>query len=121
MLNFPSICTCLDNFLYQLKLNILADVIRSESSNSKILTKWPSHIIIKANELTTPLNNMPLGRFFVLVYQTKYNIVMEFVDQGKPRLKGTNGLCFLKFFNDWKRVEVLCQVSSSQRYYLVEE
>jgi hypothetical protein len=39
----------IDNFLYQLRLNIFNQIISVEPADNKTLTKWPSHIIIKAN------------------------------------------------------------------------
>ena len=64
---------------------------------------------------------MKLHKFLTLIYQTKYTIVMEFSDQGKARWKSVNGLCFIKYYEEWKNVEVLCEINGVYKYYLVEE
>ena len=43
------------------------------------------------------------------------------MDQGRPRNKNPNAFRYLKTFGEWRKVQVLCEITSVYKYYLVED
>ena len=43
------------------------------------------------------------------------------MDQGRPRNKNPNAFSYLKTFGEWRKVQVLCEITSVYKYYLVED
>lgn len=120
LFRLPEMGSCLDNFLYQLRLNILHQIITVEPpAPDKSLVKWPNRVAVKTTDMAKPLPNMPMGTFLSLVAETKQSISLEFIEAWKPYLKQFDSLAELQCYRQWRRVDVLCQIDSIYRYFLV--
>jgi hypothetical protein len=100
----------LDNFLHYLRLNIFKQIISVEPIMDKSLIKCPNHLILRSTELTQPLPNLAIGKFFSLILDTNYQINLQFTDFGKPHLKSFDSLAQLRYYNSWRPVDVLCEI-----------